>query len=85
MPCIIKTSYLLHDNSFSCVLDLCLTAFYAVLAVDDRHVAFCEYNGSVAKIICVAVATLANEKLLERSSDYADRIKRNLGNQSVGN
>ena len=42
---------------------------YAVLAVDDRHVAFCEYNGSVARIICVAVATLANEKLLERASD----------------
>jgi hypothetical protein len=40
-----------------------------VLAVDDRHVAFCEYNGSVARIICVAVATLANEKLLERASD----------------
>jgi hypothetical protein len=38
-----------------------------VLAVDDRHVAFCEYNGSVARIICVAVATLANEKLLETS------------------
>ena len=33
------------------------------------HVAFCEYNGSVARIICVAVATLANEKLLERASD----------------
>jgi hypothetical protein len=40
-----------------------------VLAVDDRHVAFSEYNGSVARIICVAVATLANEKLLERASD----------------
>ena len=40
-----------------------------VLAVDDRHVAFCEYNGSVARIICVAVATLANKKLLERASD----------------
>ena len=41
----------------------------SLLAVDDRHVAFCEYNGSVARIICVAVATLANEKLLERASD----------------
>ena len=41
----------------------------AVLVVDDRHVAFCEYNGSVARIICVAVATLANKKLLERASD----------------
>ena len=41
----------------------------SVLAVDDRHVAFCEYNGSVARIICVAVATLANEKLLGRASD----------------
>jgi hypothetical protein len=40
-----------------------------VLAVDDRHVAFCEYNGSVARIICVAVATLANEKILARASD----------------
>ena len=40
-----------------------------VLAVDDRHVAFCEYNGSVAGIICVAIATLANEKLLECASD----------------
>jgi hypothetical protein len=27
-------------------------------------------SGSVARIICVAVATLANEKLLERASDY---------------
>jgi hypothetical protein len=41
----------------------------SVLAVDDRHVAFCEYNGSVARIICVAVATLANEKLLKHASD----------------
>ena len=40
-----------------------------VLAVDDRHVAFCEYNGSMARIICVAVATLANEKLLKCASD----------------
>ena len=40
-----------------------------VLAVDDRHIAFCEYSGSVARIICVAVATLANEKLLECASD----------------
>ena len=40
-----------------------------MLAVDDRHVAFCEYNGSVARIICVAVATLASEKLLELASD----------------
>ena len=39
------------------------------LAVDDRHVAFCEHNGSVARIVCVAVATLANEKLLECASD----------------
>jgi hypothetical protein len=45
------------------------TITYTVLAVDDRHVAFCEYNGSVARIICVAVATLANEKLLHRASD----------------
>jgi hypothetical protein len=40
---------------------------YTVLAVDNRHVAFCEYNGSVARTICVAVATLTNEKLLERA------------------
>jgi hypothetical protein len=40
-----------------------------VLAVDDSHIAFYEYNGSVARIICVAVATLANEKLLELASD----------------
>ena len=43
--------------------------YIPVLAVDDRHVPFCEYNGSVTKIICVAVATLANEKLLELASD----------------
>jgi hypothetical protein len=42
---------------------------YTVLVVDDRHVAFYEYSGSVARIICVAVATLAKEKLLERASD----------------
>ena len=44
--------------------------YHTVLAVDDRHVAFCEYNGSVARIICVAVATLANEKLLKCASDH---------------
>ena len=62
----------------------------SVLAVDDRHVAFCEYNGSVARIICVAVATLANEKLLERAS-YNDlllcrsqlRIKRVIDNDLI--
>jgi hypothetical protein len=41
----------------------------SVLAVDYRHITFCEYNGSVARIICVAVATLANEKPLECASD----------------
>ena len=40
-----------------------------MLAVDDRHVAFCEYNGSVARIICVAVATLASEFFLEHASN----------------
>ena len=50
-------------------LRLATSANVTVLAVDDRHVAFCEYNGSVARIICVAVATLENEKLLERASD----------------
>ena len=44
-------------------------SFYCLLAVDDRHVAFCEYSGSVARIICVAVATLANELFLERAPD----------------
>ena len=61
-----------------------------MLVVDDRHVAFCEYNGSVARIICVAVATLANEKLLERVSDndllYVEsqlRIKRVIDNDII--
>jgi hypothetical protein len=61
-----------------------------VLAVDDRHIAFCEYNGSVARIICVAVATLANEKLLERASDNdlllcrkSSRIKRVIDNDLI--
>jgi hypothetical protein len=59
--------------------------FVTVLAVDDRHVAFCEYNGSEARIICVA-----NEKLLERASDndlyYAEsqlRIKRVIDNDLI--
>jgi hypothetical protein len=58
-----------------------LVNFYlapSVLAVDDRHVAFCEYNGSVARIICVAVATLANEKLLECASDNDHLLCRKL-------
>ena len=46
-----------------------IVSHVTVLVVDDRHVAFCEYNGSVARIICVSVATLANEKLIERASD----------------
>jgi hypothetical protein len=52
-----------------CLKELLTTTFniLSVLAIDDRHIAFCEYNGSVARIICVAVATLANEKLLERA------------------
>ena len=61
-----------------------------LLAVDDRHIAFCEYNGSVARIICVAVATLANEKLLERASDNdlllcrkSSRIKRVIDNDLI--
>ena len=59
-----------------------------MLAVDDRHVAFCEYNGSVARIICVAVATLANEKRLERASDNdlllcQRRIKRVIDNDLI--
>jgi hypothetical protein len=58
-----------------------------VLAVDDRHVAFCEYNGSVARIICVAVATLANEKLLECASHIMrqseDRLALNQDNVTL--
>ena len=63
---------------------------YAVLAVDDRHVTFCEYNGSVVRIICVAVATLANEKLLECASDNdlllcrkSSRIKHVIDNDLI--
>jgi hypothetical protein len=48
---------------------LTLARNITVLAVDDRHVTFCKYSGSVARKICVAVATLANEKLLELASD----------------
>ena len=62
LVCFIES--IIFASGFQCSI-LC----FAVLAVDDRHVAFCEYNGSVARIICVAVATLANEKLLERASD----------------
>ena len=61
-----------------------------VLAVDDHHVAFCEYNGSVARIICVAVATLANEELLEGASDNdlllcrkSSQIKRVIDNDLI--
>ena len=70
--------YKYHKNPISHLGGVALTRYmdgrtgwflYTVLAVDDRHVAFCEYNGSVARIICVAVATLANETLLERASD----------------
>ena len=61
-----------------------------MLAVDDRYVAFCKYNGSVARIICVTVATMANEKLLELASDndllYVEsqlRIKRVIDNDLI--
>ena len=61
-----------------------------MLAVDDRHVAICEYNGSVARIICVAVATLANEKILARASDNdlllcrkSSQIKRVIDNDLI--
>ena len=30
-----------------------------MFAVDDRHVAFCNFRGGVAKIVCVTLATLA--------------------------
>ena len=45
--------------------------FHKIVCVSGRRSPrrICEYNGSVARIICVAVATLANEKLLERASD----------------
>ena len=61
----------LVKNIYRILTNLSIFAYIylSVLAVDDRHVAFCEYNGSVARIICVAVATLAKEKLLERASD----------------
>jgi hypothetical protein len=58
-------------------------SYISVLAVDDRNVTFCEYNGSVARIICVAVATLANEKLLKRASDNNLRIKRVIDNDLI--
>jgi hypothetical protein len=35
-----------------------------VLAVDDRHVAFCEYNGSVARIIISYPSKLYSDKVL---------------------
>ena len=59
-----------------------------MLAVDDRHIAFCEYNGSVARIICVAVATLANEKLVHLTTIfyYVEsqlRIKRVIDNDLI--
>ena len=59
----------LYDSYICDYTTLLLLYHSSVLAVDDRHVAFCEYNGSVARIICVAVATLANEKLLKCASD----------------
>ena len=45
--------------------------FHKIVCVSGRRspCRICEYNGSVARIICVAIATLANEKLLERASD----------------
>ena len=46
----------------------CKVYGHAVIPVDDHHIAFCKYNGSVARIICVAVAHW-NEKLLELASD----------------
>ena len=39
------------------IISLNFVYLISVLAVEDRHVAFSEYNGSVARIICVAVAT----------------------------
>ena len=54
----------------------------SVFAVDDRHVAFCEYNGSVARIICVAVATLSNEKLLKCASDNDLLCRKSTSNKT---
>jgi hypothetical protein len=49
------------------------------LAVDDRHVAFCEYNGSVARIICVEVAL--NSKLFpEWDPDNVISTEKTTGN-----
>jgi len=36
----------------------------SVFAVDDRHVAFCDFRGGVAKIVCVTLATLAKGNFL---------------------
>jgi hypothetical protein len=58
-----------------------LIYYISVLAVDDRHIAFCEYNDSVARIICVAVATLANKKLLERADNVISTEKTTENNQ----
>jgi len=35
-----------------------------VFVVDDRHVAFCDFRGGVAKIVCVTLAILANQNFL---------------------
>ena len=35
-----------------------------VFAVDDRHVAFCDFRGGVAKIVCVTLATLVKGNFL---------------------
>ena len=58
-----------YYNVYKSLIKSIFNNTHTVLVVDDRHVAFCEYNGSVARISCVAVATLVNEKLLERASD----------------
>ena len=59
---VIWTEKTTENNQFDPLFKIILDIIHSVLAVDDCHVAFCEYNGSAARIICVAVATLANKK-----------------------
>ena len=36
----------------------------SVIAVDDRHIAFCDFRGGVAKTVCVTLTTLAEGNFL---------------------
>ena len=44
-------------------LFLCF-AVESVFTVDDRNVAFCDFRGGVAKIVCIILATPANGNVL---------------------